>query len=89
MMKVFKGIQAVRIAFLFVLKVANIRCFIQIKCSEQKSRFNKICYNGVISENNSNVLHHLLVESPLTRHNYKSAAFPKFAEQRVVIAINN
>ena len=32
-----KGIQAVRIAFfLFILKVANIRCFILIKCSEQK-----------------------------------------------------
>ena len=27
--------------FVFVLKVANIRCFILIKCSEQKSRFKK------------------------------------------------
>ena len=27
--------------FLFVLIVANIRCFILIKCSEQKSRFKK------------------------------------------------
>ena len=28
--KFFKGIQAVRIEFLFLLKVANIRCFILI-----------------------------------------------------------
>jgi hypothetical protein len=28
--KYFKGIQAVRIEFLFLLKVANIRCFILI-----------------------------------------------------------
>jgi hypothetical protein len=27
--------------FLFVLKVANIRGFILVKCSEQKSRFKK------------------------------------------------
>ena len=27
--------------FLFILKVANIRCFILIKCSEQKARFKK------------------------------------------------
>jgi hypothetical protein len=26
---------------LFILKVANIRCFILIKCSEQKARFKK------------------------------------------------
>ena len=26
---------------LFILKVANIRCFILIKCSEQKDRFTK------------------------------------------------
>jgi hypothetical protein len=37
-----KGIQAVRIDFfLFLLKVANIRCFILIKCSEQEARFKK------------------------------------------------
>ena len=37
-----KGIQAVRIDFfLFMLKVANIRCCILIKCSEQKDRFTK------------------------------------------------
>ena len=37
-----KGIQAVRIDFfLFILKVANIRCFILIKCSEQEARFKK------------------------------------------------
>ena len=41
--------------FLFILKVANIRCFILIKCSEQEARLNKICYNVVISEKNSNV----------------------------------
>ena len=34
----FKGIQAVRIDFI-ILKVANIRCFILIKCSEQEARF--------------------------------------------------
>jgi hypothetical protein len=51
-----KGIQAVRIDFfLFISKVANIRCFILIKCSEQEARFKKICYNVVISEKNSNV----------------------------------
>jgi hypothetical protein len=46
-----KGIQAaVRIDFfLFILKVANIRCFMLIKCSEQEARFKKICYNVVIS----------------------------------------
>jgi len=39
---IVKGIQAVRINFfLFILKVANIRCFILIKCSEQKARFKK------------------------------------------------
>ena len=27
--------------FLFILKVANIQCFILIKCSEQKARFKK------------------------------------------------
>ena len=31
----------------------------------------------------------MLVESPLTRPNNKSAAVPKFAEQRVITAINN
>ena len=34
--------------FVFILKVANIRCFILIKCSEQKARFKKsviICRN--------------------------------------------
>jgi hypothetical protein len=37
-----KGIQAVRIDFFwFILKVANIRCFILIKCSEQEARFKK------------------------------------------------
>jgi hypothetical protein len=51
-----KGIQAVRIDFfLFILKVAHIRCFMLIKCSEQEARFKKICYNVVISEKNSNV----------------------------------
>ena len=35
---IIKGIQAVRIEF-FILKVANIRCFILIWCSEQKARF--------------------------------------------------
>jgi hypothetical protein len=49
-------LKAVRIAFfLFILKVANIRCFILIKCSEQEARFKQICYNVVISEKNSNV----------------------------------
>jgi hypothetical protein len=39
---VLKGIQAVRIEFfLFILKVANIRYFILIKCSEQEARFKK------------------------------------------------
>jgi len=32
-------LKAVRIEF--ILKVANIRCFILIKCSEQKARFKK------------------------------------------------
>ena len=37
-----KGIQAFRIDFfLSILKVVNIRCFILIKCSEQKARFKK------------------------------------------------
>jgi hypothetical protein len=43
-----------------------------------KTRFKKYVYNIVISEENSNVCQ--LVKSPLTRPNYKSAAFPKFAE---------
>jgi hypothetical protein len=52
---VLKGIQAVIIdLFLSMLKVANIRYFILIKCSEQEARFKKICYNVVISEKNSN-----------------------------------
>ena len=38
-MKYF-NIQAVGIDF-FILKVANIRCFILIKCSEQKAKFKK------------------------------------------------
>jgi hypothetical protein len=33
---------------LFILKVANIRCFIPIKFSEQEARFKKICHNVVI-----------------------------------------
>jgi hypothetical protein len=36
--------------FLFVLIVANIRCFILIKCSEQKSRFKKIPDSELIRE---------------------------------------
>ena len=37
-----KEYNAVRIEFvLFILKAANIRCFILIKCSEQKVRFKK------------------------------------------------
>jgi hypothetical protein len=40
--KTVKGIQAVGIEFFFfILKVANIRCFIVIKCSEQEARFKK------------------------------------------------
>ena len=70
--------------FLSVLKVANIRCFILIKCSEQKSRFKK----SVIMVYSVKRIQ-MLVESSLTRPNYKSAAFPKFAEQRVITAINN
>jgi hypothetical protein len=37
----FKGIVAQIDFFLFILKVANIRCFILIKCSEQEARFKK------------------------------------------------
>ena len=38
LLKLLKGIQAVRIeCFLFILKVANIRCFILINCSEQEA----------------------------------------------------
>jgi hypothetical protein len=44
-----------RISDLFMLKVANMPCLIQIKCSEQEVRFKKVCYNDVISEKNSNV----------------------------------
>jgi hypothetical protein len=36
-----KGIVAQIDFFLFILKVANIRCFILIKCSEQEVRFKK------------------------------------------------
>jgi hypothetical protein len=36
----FKGIQSLKLNF-FILKVANIRCFILIKCSEQEARFKK------------------------------------------------
>jgi hypothetical protein len=37
-----KEYNAVRIYFfLFILKAANIRCFILIKCSEQNVRFKK------------------------------------------------
>ena len=43
--ELFKGIQAVRIEifslYYLLLKVANIRCFILIKCSEQEARFKK------------------------------------------------
>ena len=41
---IIKGIQAVRIVFflfILLLKVANIQCFILIKCSEQEARFKK------------------------------------------------
>jgi hypothetical protein len=37
--------------FLFILKVADIRCFILIKCSEQKTGFKK---SVIISEKNLN-----------------------------------
>ena len=50
---VHKGIQAVRNDFFCLSKVSNIRCFILIKCSEQKAMFKKICYSVVISEKNS------------------------------------
>jgi hypothetical protein len=40
--------------FSFILKVANIRCFILIKCSEQKARFKKYVINVVFSEKKSN-----------------------------------
>ena len=35
---------------LFILKVANIRCFILVKYSEQKARFKNICYDVVINQ---------------------------------------
>ena len=41
--------------FLFILKVANIRCFILIKMFWRRSQVLKICYNVVISEKNLNV----------------------------------
>ena len=50
-----KAYKLSELIFLFISKVANIRCFILIKCSEQEAGFKKICYNVVISENNSNV----------------------------------
>ena len=53
--RIVKGIQAIRIDFFLYINVANIRCFILIKCSEQEARFKKICYNVVISEKNSHV----------------------------------
>ena len=69
-----KGIQAVRIDF-FILKVANIRCFILIKCSEQETRFKKICYNVVILVKRIRMS---VGEIAINTPNYKSASFPKF-----------
>jgi hypothetical protein len=78
---ILKGIQAVRIDFfLFMLKIANIRCFILIKCSEQEARFKKYVikkYNVIISEKKSNVC--CVGEIAINTPNYKSASFPKFA----------
>ena len=68
------------IFFLFMLKVANIRCFILIKCSEQEARFKKYVikkYNVIISEKKSNVC--CVGEIAINTPNYKSASFPKFA----------
>jgi len=52
---VLKAYRLSELNFLFILKVANIRCFILIKCSEQKTRFKKSVINVVISEKNLNV----------------------------------
>ena len=37
----FKAYRLSELNFLFILKVANIRCFILLKYSEQKARFKK------------------------------------------------
>jgi len=38
---VLKAYRLSELNFSFILKVANIRCFILIKCSEQDARFKK------------------------------------------------
>jgi hypothetical protein len=42
LMRLLKAHRLSELNFLFILKVANIQCFILIKCFEQKARFKKV-----------------------------------------------
>jgi hypothetical protein len=67
-----KGIQAVRIDFfLFILKVANIRCFILIKCSEQEARFKKYAIMSKLVKRIRMSVGGIAMNTP----NYKSASY--------------
>ena len=73
---ILKGIQAVRIDFfLFILKVANIRCFILIKCSEQEARFKKYAIKSELVKRIRMSVGKIAINTP----NFKSVDFPKFA----------
>jgi hypothetical protein len=66
--------------FLLILKVANIRCFILIKCSEQEAWFKKyaiMCYNAKIClvKRIWMSVGKIAINTP----NYKLVDFPKFA----------
>ena len=62
--------------FLFILKVANIRGFILIKCSEQEARFKKYVKMSKLVKRIWMSVCGIAINTP----NYKSAAFPKFSE---------
>ena len=67
-----KGIQSVRIDFfLFILKVANIRCFILKKCSEQEARFKKYAIMSKLVKRIRMSVGGIAMNTP----NYKSASY--------------
>ena len=59
------------IFFVFILKVANIRCFILIKCSEQEARFKKYAIMSKLVKRIRMSVGGIAMNTP----NYKSASY--------------
>ena len=71
-----KAYRLSELIFLFILKVANIRCFILIKCFEQEARFKKYVIMSQLVKRIKMSVDGIAINTP----NYKSVSFPKFAE---------